>query len=183
MERVLVIGCGGSGKTTFARRLAERSGLPLIHLDRLHWRPGWRATPQEAWRATVKEIVARERWIIEGHYGGTLDLRLPACDTVVFLDTPRHVCLTRVVWRTLRHRGRERRELAPGCPERLTLEFLVWIWGFGRRRRPLFERLAALRSDQRAVVLRTRDEIEQFLKGIPRAVLTVHATGDRLPPP
>ena len=86
MERVLVIGCGGSGKTTFARRLAERSGLPLIHLDRLHWRPGWRATPQEAWRATVKEIVARERWIIEGHYGGTLDLRLPACDTVVFLD-------------------------------------------------------------------------------------------------
>src|SRR5207248_9352838 len=103
MKRVLVIGSGGTGKTTVAQRLARRTGLPLIHLDLLYWRPGWQPTPGEEWRETVRRLVAGERWIIDGNYGGTLDLRLAACDTVVFLDLPRVLCLWRVLVRQLRH--------------------------------------------------------------------------------
>ncbi len=86
LKRILVIGSGGSGKTTFARRLAERTKLPLIHLDALYWRPGWDPTPDEEWRAKVAELVNTPAWIMDGNYGGTLNIRLAACDAVVFLD-------------------------------------------------------------------------------------------------
>ena len=164
MKRVLVIGSGGSGKTTFARRLAERTGLPLIHLDALYWRPGWNPTPAAEWRAKVETLLCGERWIMDGNYGGTLDLRLAACDTVVFLDLPRWICLWRVLKRRLRHRGGVRPEMAPGCPERWTWEFLQWIWTYpARRRGSILERLAALRSHQNVYVLRSAKEIDAFV--------------------
>src|SRR5947199_10477215 len=93
MNRVLVIGTGGTGKTTLARRLAERTALPLIHLDLLYWRPGGQPTPNAEWRQTVERLITAEKWIIDGNYGGTLDLRLAACGTVVLLDLPRGGCL------------------------------------------------------------------------------------------
>src|SRR5262249_35904006 len=97
------------------------------------------------------------------NYGGTLDLRLAACDTAVFLDVPRRVCLTRVIARQLRYLGRSRPELPPGCPERWSLEFLAWIWSYpARRRGNVLKRLAALAAGQRAVVLRTAAQIEAF---------------------
>ena len=164
MKRVLVIGTGGSGKTTVARRLAERTGLPLIHLDALYWRPDWQPTPAEEWRATVQHLVGGDAWIIDGNYGGTLDLRVEACDTVVFLDLPRVVCLWRVLKRQARHIGRARPELNPGCPERLSWEFLVWIWTYrSRRRGAILNRLAALDKRKRVAILRSSAEIEEFL--------------------
>src|SRR5438034_11750677 len=86
LKRILVIGSGGSGKTTFARRLAERTTLPLIHLDALYWRPGWDPTPADEWRARVEALANEPAWIMDGNYGGTLDIRLAASDTIVFLD-------------------------------------------------------------------------------------------------
>src|SRR6266487_2335270 len=145
LKRVLVIGAGGSGKTTVARRLARRTGLPLIHLDAHYWRPGWQPTPADEWRAQVQTFISGDAWIMDGNYGGTLDLRLEACDTVVFLDLPRLVCLWRVLRRQVRHFGQVRPELPPGCRERLSWEFLVWIWTYGSRRRgDVLRRLAAL---------------------------------------
>ena len=170
MKRVLVIGTGGSGKTTVARRLAQRTGLPLIHLDTLYWRAGWQPTPPEEWWARVQQLVRGEAWIIDGNYGGTLDLRLAACDTVVFLDLPRLVCLWRVLGRRLRHLGRVRPELPLGCRERLNWEFLAWIWSYpSRRRGDVLTRLEGLDEGKRVAVLRSSAAIEAFIDSAPGA--------------
>jgi adenylate kinase family enzyme len=164
MLRVLVVGSGGAGKSTFALRLGQRTGLPVIHLDREYWLPGWIEPAPEAWKATITRLLAGERWILDGNYGGSLEQRLAACDTVVFLDIPRLACLWRVIARRLRHRGRARPDMRPGCNETLSAEFLWWIWTYPARRRPaVLRRLQQLRADQTAVVLRSNEDIEQFL--------------------
>jgi len=170
LKRVLVIGTGGSGKTTVARRLAQRTGLPLIHLDALYWRSGWQPTPADEWRDTVQSLISRDAWIIDGNYGGTLDVRLTACDTVVFLDLPRLVCLWRVLKRQVRHLGQVRPELPPGCRERLSWEFIWWIWTYpSRRRGDALERLAALDQEKRVAILRSSAAIDAFLASVPGA--------------
>jgi adenylate kinase family enzyme len=164
MQRVLVLGCGGAGKSTFARALAARTDLPLIHLDSLYWRPGWVETPPTEWKASIASIIAGDHWILDGNYGGTMDMRVTACDTVIFLDLPRALCLRRVITRYLRFRGRSRPDMTPGCPERLSYEFLRWIWTYRRKRRPgILARLSALRADQRPVILHSPAEVTAFL--------------------
>ena len=164
MRRVLVIGSGGAGKSTFAARLGARLGLPVIHLDALYWKAGWVDTPPDDWARVVADAVERDAWVMDGNYGGTLDVRLAACDTVVFLDLPRLVCLWRVLRRWLRYRGRTRPDMAAGCDEQFDAEFLWWIWTYPSRRRPgIFARLAALTGGQRVVVLRSQRETEAFL--------------------
>src|SRR2546426_10061840 len=170
LKRILVIGTGGSGKSTVGRRLAQRTGLPLIHLDAHYWRPGWQPTPPDEWRAKVQQLVKGHAWIIDGNYGGTLDLRLEACDTVIFLDLPRVVCLWRVLRRQLRYLGRARPDLPAGCRERLSWEFLVWIWTYPTRRRgDMLKRLAVMDSRKRVAILRSAAAIEEFLTGVPSA--------------
>jgi adenylate kinase family enzyme len=165
MRRVLVIGSGGAGKSTFASQLGERTGLPVIHLDALFWRAGWRETPREEWAARVEELLAADAWIMDGNYGGTLARRLAACDTVVFLDFPRALCLWRVVLRRARYRGRARPDMAEDCNERLTWEFVRWIWTYTRERRPgVLKRLSELREGQKAHVLRSPREARRFLE-------------------
>ena len=167
MRRVLVIGSGGSGKTTLARRLGKSAGLPVVHLDARYWRPGWVAPSPAEWEATVRQLLAAEAWIMDGNYGGTLDLRLGACDTVVFLDLPRTVCLWRVLKRQVRWRGRSRPELPAGCPERFSWEFLRWIWTYpSQRRAGILERLARLQPGTTVIHLRSDFEVEQFLARI-----------------
>lgn len=167
LKRIIVIGSGGSGKTTFARRLALCTGLPLVHLDSLYWRPGWQPTPDIEWREKVEELIRSEAWIIDGNYGGTLDIRLEACDAVVFLDLPRMLCLWRVVKRQVQHIGRVRSELPSGCPERFNWEFISWIWTYPTRRRAsILQRLEKLKDRKRVVILRSSDEIEAFLGGL-----------------
>jgi adenylate kinase family enzyme len=169
MQRVLVIGSGGSGKSTVAKEVARRLRLPLVHLDALYWQPGWRATPKSAWEGVVRQLVATPSWVMDGNYGGTLDVRLAACDTVVFLDLPRVTCLWRVLRRRLEFRRGTRPDVAPGCPERLTWEFVAWVWTYPGRRRPaILRRLAGLRPDQRAIVLSSKRSVRCFLEGLGR---------------
>ena len=165
MQRVLVIGSGGAGKSTFATRFGEATGLPVVHLDACYWRPGWDPTPKEEWTRTVDEIAAREAWIMDGNYSGTLDRRLAACDTVIFLDLPRAVCIRRVLWRSLRYWGRSRPDMAPGCPERMTLEFVQWVWKYRRKHRPgILLRLEAIAAEKRVIILESTHAVDQFLR-------------------
>ncbi|SNQ46049.1 Adenylate kinase-like kinase [Frankia canadensis] len=132
VRRVLVVGSGGAGKSTLARELARQAGLPVVHLDRLFWRPGWVATPVDEWRAIVAGLVAGPAWVLDGNYSGTLDLRIPAAELIVFLDLPRRIAISRVVRRWARWRGRSRPDMAPECPEKLDLAFLGWLWTYPR---------------------------------------------------
>ena len=164
MQRVLVIGCAGSGKSTLARRLAAERGLPLIDLDRHYWRPGWVATPKHDWLARVAELSAGPRWVMDGNYGSSLHIRLPRADTVLWLDYPRLRCLRRALARTLKRYGRQRDGGPEGCPERLNMEFLRYIWGFPERHRPkLVAALEEFGSHARLFTLKTDRDAERLL--------------------
>lgn len=166
-QRILIIGSGGAGKSTFAMRWAERTKLPLVHLDALYWREGWIEPAKAEWAARVEQLIAAERWIMDGNFGGTLERRLAACDTVIFLDRSRWLCLWRVLRRRIRYRDKTRPAMAAGCHERLSLRFIGWILGYPEKHRPMIlQRLAALRPEQRAFILRTPDAVENFLGSI-----------------
>ena len=125
-KRVLVIGCSGSGKSTLARQLAARLGLPYVSMDReIFWLPGWQSRPRAEALARLQGIVAQERWIMDGTSPGTLPLRLPRTDLVLWLRPPRWMSIYGVVSRWLRHRGRTRPEMAENCPERIDRAFLA----------------------------------------------------------
>jgi adenylate kinase family enzyme len=168
VQRVLVIGVGGSGKSTLARKLAAALQLPLIHLDAQHWKPGWTPTPADEWRRQVQALVAQSHWVMDGNYGGTLDLRLARADTVVFLDLPRYVSLWRVLKRSLRYWGRSRPDMAPGCPERLSWEFVGWVWNYRTRRRPGILRKLAELEETRVIILTSQREVDHFLEQVNR---------------
>jgi adenylate kinase family enzyme len=165
MKRALLIGCGGSGKSTLAKRLADRTGLPLIHLDAFYWHPGWVETPKPEWEARVTALVSQDAWVMDGNYGGTLDIRLNAADTIIFMDLPRRTCVWRVLRRWWQHRGRSRPDLGDGCPEQLSWEFLRWVWSYRRDRRPtVLEKLRGLDPEKRVVILRANADVERFLE-------------------
>ncbi|MCK5133485.1 MAG: hypothetical protein KAR40_15200 [Candidatus Sabulitectum sp.] len=92
MRRILVLGSGGAGKTTFAKQLAEKTGLPVIHLDSHFWNSGWVETPRDQWIPMVIELSERPEWIMDGNYSGTIDIRMKYADTVIFLDYGRFTC-------------------------------------------------------------------------------------------
>jgi adenylate kinase family enzyme len=166
MNRIMVIGSGGAGKSTLARGGGLALGIEVIHLDALFWHPGWVGTPRAEWEALQRTLVQRPRWVMDGNYGGTMEIRLAAADTVVFLDLPRRDCLWGVLRRRVRYAGRSRPDLADGCPERLTWEFLRWIWQFPSRRPALLERLDRYREGRRILHLRSPGDVRRLLASI-----------------
>ncbi len=163
-RRILVIGAGGSGKTTLSKEIGARTGLPVIHLDRLFWHPGWVPTPDAEWDAIIDELIRREKWIMDGNYGRTMAPRLSAADTVIFLDVHPLVSLWRIAKRRWTNRGRVREDVAPGCPEQMNWEFVHWVLTFRTRRRPgILRQLATARPDQRVVILRHPRDVTAFL--------------------
>ena len=119
MQRVLVLGGPGSGKTTFAVRLARALEPPVVHLDAHFWQAGWRESPRPEWAARVAALAVADRWVMDGHYVGTLALRARRADAILVLAPPRLTRVVRLVRRGLRDRRRARPDLAPGCAEQV----------------------------------------------------------------
>jgi len=166
MKRIMIIGCGGSGKSRLATELGERLSLHVHHLDRLFWQPGWQELDKGEWRALQEEICKQPEWIIDGNYGGTMDVRLAAADTVIFLDLPTLTCLRGALQRYFRWRGRSRTDMTEGCPERLERSYLQWIWTYRRKRRPgILARLDKLSDDKQVVILKSRRAVDEFMRG------------------
>ena len=167
MKRLMITGCSGSGKSTLAARLGEKLSLPVHHLDRMFWQPGWKESPRDAWRALQEELRAQPRWILDGNYGSTLEVRFASADTIIFLDLPTLSCLHGAIRRFLRFRGRSRPDVAEGCPERLDWEFLKWIWTYRRDRRPkTVARLRELEKSKRIVILSSRRAARRYLESV-----------------
>lgn len=163
MRRVVVVGSGGSGKSTFSTELGRITGLPVIHLDREYWRPGWEETPKDEWNARVAELLAGESWIMDGNFGGTREMRMRAADTIIFLDLPRRVCLYRILKRTLRYYGKSRPDMTNGCNERLDLEYIGWVWKYEHRsRKRLLSELESV-GEKHAIILKNQRQVSEFL--------------------
>jgi adenylate kinase family enzyme len=164
MQKILVIGSCGSGKSTFSRRLGELIGLPVIHLDRHFWRPGWVEPPKDVWRTQVEDLLKGDRWIIDGNYGGTMELRLAQCDTAIFLDFPRHICTWRVIKRVFQNYGRSRPDIGPGCHEKIDVSFIKWTWNYPTRSRPrVVKRLDDVSDRVKITTLTSDRDVENYL--------------------
>ncbi|MGR3433994.1 MAG: AAA family ATPase [Shimia sp.] len=169
MQRVMIVGAPGSGKSTFARALAARTGLPVVHIDRIHWMAGWRERPRLEKVAMASAEQAKPRWIIEGGLSATMEDRVVRADTLIWLDAPIGLRLWRVARRMVVHYGRTRPDLPDGCPEVLavhTWEFLVYIIRSRRRnRRAMAARFAGFEG--RKLRLRGRADVVRFLAPCP----------------
>jgi adenylate kinase family enzyme len=161
----MIVGQPGSGKSTLARRLGEVSGLPVIHIDRIHWQPGWvERTKAEKTRLCLK-AEAGERWIFEGGHSRTWPSRLARADLLVWLDRPPRLRLWRVARRGVLGRGKTRPDMADECPERLRNlpEFVWYILVTSRSHRTNIARLT--RTSQCPVVhLRSDEDAAQLVE-------------------
>ena len=163
MNRIIVLGSSGSGKSTVARMIGESLDIEVIHLDSYYWQPNWVPTPEDEWAAKVKELLGGDRWVMDGNYPSSLELRLGYADTVIFIDESRWVCLWRCLKRFALHRGETRPDLGEGCPEKIDLDFLKWIWNYPQNVKPKIASVLDQHSDKRVVWLRSSAEVNAFL--------------------
>ena len=167
MERVMIIGCGGAGKSTLARKLGEKTGVPVIHLDQIFWSPGnWRHLAREEFDARLIRELEQERWIMDGNYDRTLELRLAKADTIIYLNFSRWLCLTGWIKRVVTNWGTARPDMAPGCKEWFDPEFVRWIWRYNRDNRSRNYALIAKYPNANPIILKNRRQVRRFLSGI-----------------
>jgi len=162
-RRIMIIGSGGSGKSTLARQLGDKLALPVIHLDKEYWNAGWVEMPKEEWYEKQRKLMAEPAWIADGNFGGSLEIRLGRADVVIFLDYNRFVCLGSVVKRWLTSIGKTRADMADGCPEKMDLDFLKWVWQFPKGgRRTIIEKMERYPS-VKVITIRNRRKLKRFL--------------------
>ena len=134
MDRIAIIGCGGSGKSRLARALGDTLGITPVHLDGLYYDRDWKPLDKEQFAALQRDLVAAPRWIIDGNYASSLPIRLQAADTVIFLDLPAWACLWGIIQRRLRHGGGQHDAI--GVYDRITWNFIRYIAGYRKQMAP-----------------------------------------------
>ena len=165
MERVIIIGCGGSGKSTLARSLGEITQLPVVHLDQIFWSPGnWKHLERDDFDVLLQEELEKSQWILDGNYDRTLVHRLKYCDTVIWLDYNRFVCLIGWIKRVITNWGKARPDMAEGCAEWFDPEFAGWIWRFNKEKRRGYEKLLSVQEDKVIYRFKSRHQLRKFIK-------------------
>lgn len=163
MKKVIVIGCPGSGKSTFAKALHEETGIPLFHLDMMYWNADRTIVEKPVFRQRLSEAMTQEEWIIDGNYGSTMEIRLQACDTVFFLDYPVEVCLEGVRAR----RGKTRSDMPwVETENEEDTEFLEFIRSYNAESRPVVLELLKKYADKKVYVFESRSEANAFLERV-----------------
>lgn len=166
-KRIMVIGCGGSGKSTLSRKIAAITKLPLTHMDTQFFKPNWVEPSKEEWEQKVETMAAEEKWILEGNYSGTFPIRLKKADLVIWLDRPMPLCLWRVIKRSIVNYGKTRPDMALGCRDRISLSFLHYVAIFpwvGRKR--IIQKLKHSPFKFEVVQLKNKKEIQALLSSL-----------------
>lgn len=167
MQRIMILGCCGAGKSTFSKKLHDILGLELIHLDQYYWKPNWTETPKTEWESIVSDLAAKPSWIIDGNYGGTIDIRIQKADTIIYLDYPTTKCLYRVCSRIFKHYGQTRPDMSEGCPERFDLDFLHYVASFNFvKRKGILSKMQKVNKHKNCLVLQNDKEADEFLETI-----------------
>lgn len=158
-NKILIIGCPGAGKSTFARKLSQITGLPLYHLDMVWHKPDKTTSDTETFDKKLKEILLTDSWIIDGNYKRTLETRLELCDAVFLLDFPTDVCLQGALSRI----GTKRADF-PWLESELDEEFKKWIIDFPKNCLPqIYETLSKFNNKKQIYIFRTHKEIDEYL--------------------
>ena len=160
MRKVIVIGCPGSGKSTFSRALQRKMGLPLHYLDMMYWNADKTTVEKSVFRERLAAVLASDAWIIDGNYGSTMEMRMQACDTVIFLDYPLEVCLDGI-----RARRAKPREDMPWVETEEDAEFLEFVKGYGEQQKPRVLALLEKYNEKNVMVFRSREQADAFLDG------------------
>ncbi len=159
MRRIMIIGCPGSGKSTFARALHRVTALPLHHLDMMYWNADRTTVPKDVFLRRLTDVLARPEWIIDGNYGATMELRLQAADTVFFLDLPTEVCLAGITAR----KGKPRPDMPWVEYGKSDEEFVTFIKEYNTSSRPRVLQLLEQYRDRKVVIFHTHQEIDAYL--------------------
>ena len=160
MKKVIVIGCPGSGKSTVSRALHNKTGIPLYHLDMLYWNADKTTVEKSIFLERLSAVFEKNVWIIDGNYGSTMELRMAACDTVIFLDYPLDVCLDGIRER----RGKPRSDM-PWIETEEDAEFIEFIKSYSEQQKPKVLELLEKYSDRNIIILESREQANAFLNG------------------
>lgn len=166
MNRVLIIGGNGSGKTTFAKALAEKTGLPLVHLDSLYWKDNWESVGREVFDARLEQELIKPEWILDGNMNRTLSHRLKYCDTVFYLDFSSLSCLIGVISRTIKFYGKTRPDMGPNCPERISPGFYKEAFLYNSKFRKKYYGFMEENPQVQWIVLKNRRQVKKYLRGL-----------------
>jgi adenylate kinase family enzyme len=165
-RRIMVIGSPGSGKSTFSRQLADIIGIRLIHLDKEYWKSGWVETSKAEWVSKQESLLLGDEWIIDGNYGGTMDIRIEKADTIICFGLSRMICILSYFKRVATNFNKIRPDMPEGCPEKFDYEFMKYIWNFpkvsGKRN---LERLRN-NSDKQIIIFNKRSEANKYIRDI-----------------
>nr|WP_307990735.1 adenylate kinase [uncultured Niameybacter sp.] len=163
MKKIMVIGCPGSGKSTFSKGLHKAIGLPLFHLDMLYWNADRTVVEKSVFKEKLQDILSQELWIIDGNYNSTIELRLQACDTVFFLDYPVEVCLRGVQSR----KGKARTDM-PWIEsiDEEDEEFIAFINNYNSVSKPVILQLLNTYPDKNIIIFKSRDEAKKYIAEI-----------------
>ncbi|AJS61499.1 DNA topology modulation protein [Paenibacillus sp. IHBB 10380] len=165
MKRILVIGSGGSGKSTLSQRLSNILDIPVIHLDTYFWNPNWVPKTNEEWDKIVEQFTNEDHWIIDGNYSRTMDIRIKKADLIIFLDMPRFLCIYRIIKRRIMYHKKTRPDMNEECPEKLDWEFIKWVWNYRRRSRMnTIKKLDQIKEHQQVIIVKTRKQVNELIE-------------------
>jgi adenylate kinase family enzyme len=167
VKRICIIGSPGSGKSTLAKHLGHLLKLKVIHLDTLFWQPGWVSVSDEELMLKQGKYIQEEHWIIDGSYSSIWTPRIERAGTIIFMDFSRWICLYRIMKRYVKYRNQTRSDMGQGCPERIDLEFLTFVWNYPANRRfKVLNIIKRYAEEKQIFIFQNQQQVTSFLEKV-----------------